>query len=53
MKGDIMEHIKIFDDTRINTRRQYERDWARGLAVLFMVLVHVKIYLSGFPLSNT
>jgi uncharacterized membrane protein len=48
-----MKHIKLFDDTRVNTGRQYELDWARGLAVLFMVFVHVKIELSGIPLSNT
>jgi uncharacterized membrane protein len=53
MKGDSMGHIKLFDDTRVNTGRQYELDWTRGLAVLFMVLVHVKIELSGLPLSNT
>jgi uncharacterized membrane protein len=48
-----MEHIKLFDDTHINTGRQYELDWARGLAVLFMIFVHVKIELSGLPLSHT
>jgi uncharacterized membrane protein len=32
-----------------NTRREAELDWARGLAVVFMVLVHVKIELPGVP----
>ncbi len=37
---------------QINTGRQQELDWARGLAVFFMVLVHVKMELPGFPLTQ-
>ena len=43
---------RLWADERINSGRQNELDWARGLAVLFMVLVHVKIYLPGFPLTH-
>jgi uncharacterized membrane protein len=44
--------MKLFADEYINTGRQIELDWARGLAVLFMVFKHVKSYLPGFPLSS-
>ena len=44
--------MKLFSDEQINTGRQPELDWARGLAVFFMILVHVKIELPGFPLSS-
>jgi len=43
---------KLFSDEQINTGRQSELDWARGFAVFFMILVHVKLELPGFPLSN-
>ena len=43
---------KLFSDEHINTGRQPELDWARGLAVLFMILVHVKLELPGFPFAN-
>ena len=45
--------MKLFYDEVINTGRQKELDWARGFAVLFMILVHVKMELPGFPLSDT
>jgi uncharacterized membrane protein len=45
--------MKLFSDEYVNSERQTEFDWARGLAVAFMILVHVKILLPGFPLSNT
>ena len=44
--------MKFFIDEPINTGRQTELDWAKGFAVFFMILVHVKIELPGFPLSN-
>ena len=44
--------MKIFGEDLINTGRQTELDWARGFAVFFMVLVHVKMELPGFPLSS-
>ena len=37
------------ENTVHNTRREAELDWARGLAVVFMVLVHAKIELTGVP----
>ena len=44
--------MKLFNDEQINTERQTELDWARGFAVFFMILVHVKMELPGFPLSD-
>jgi len=44
--------MKLFSDENINTGRQTELDWARGFAVFFMILVHVKIELPGFPFSS-
>ena len=43
---------KLFNDENINTGRQIELDWARGFAVFFMILVHVKLELPGFPFSS-
>ncbi|MDR2571481.1 MAG: acyltransferase [Oscillospiraceae bacterium] len=44
--------MKLFSDEPVNTGRQRELDWARGFAVIFMILVHVKSELPGFPLSD-
>jgi uncharacterized membrane protein len=44
--------MKLFSDEPVNTGRQTELDWARGFAVLFMILVHVKMLLPGFPFSS-
>jgi len=42
----------LWADEKINSGRQNELDWAKGLAVCFMVLVHVKEELSGIPLTE-
>ncbi|MDR2569795.1 MAG: DUF1624 domain-containing protein [Oscillospiraceae bacterium] len=44
--------MKLFNDEPVNTGRQRELDWARGFAVIFMILVHVKSELPGFHLSD-
>ena len=44
--------MKLFSDEQINVGRQPELDWARGFAVFFMILVHVKIELPGFPFTS-
>jgi uncharacterized membrane protein len=44
--------MKLFTDEYINTGRQIELDWARGLAVFFMILVHVKICMRPYPLLD-
>ena len=41
--------MKLFDESYINAGRQPELDWARGLAVFFMVIIHVAEEISGFP----
>jgi hypothetical protein len=33
MKGDGMEHIKLFDDTRVNTGRQLKSSFADGVKI--------------------
>jgi uncharacterized membrane protein len=45
--------MKLFNDEPVNVGRQIELDWARGFAVIFMILVHVKMVLPGFPLSDS
>jgi len=44
---------KLFSDKHINTSRQSEMDWGRGLAVLFMVLIHVYSEVRDFMLPET
>ena len=44
--------MTLFENSCINTGRQCELDWARGLAVFFMILVHIKLELPGFPFEN-
>ncbi|MDR2546537.1 MAG: heparan-alpha-glucosaminide N-acetyltransferase domain-containing protein [Lachnospiraceae bacterium] len=39
---------KLFADEHINNARQSEMDWARGLAVIFMIFVHVKSVMLDF-----
>jgi uncharacterized membrane protein len=41
--------MKLFNDEYVNQGRQNELDWARGFAVFFMILVHVKIVLPPYP----
>ena len=41
--------MNFFGSTYINAGRQVELDWARGLAVFFMVTIHVAEEISGFP----
>ena len=47
-----MTETNFFSDQQINSGRQKELDWARGLAVVFMVFKHTKEYLPGFDLSS-
>jgi uncharacterized membrane protein len=44
--------IKLFSSDHINTSRQSEIDWGRGLAVLFMVLIHVYSEVRDFMLPE-
>jgi len=39
---------RLFSEKQINGARQNEMDWARGFAVLFMVLIHVKSEMLDF-----
>ena len=41
--------MEFFGSSYINAGRQPELDWARGLAVFFMVTIHIAEELSGFP----
>ena len=43
----------LFDENPINNKRQIELDIARGLAVIFMVFVHVQMVFSKSSLSNS
>ncbi|MGL4737738.1 MAG: heparan-alpha-glucosaminide N-acetyltransferase domain-containing protein [Cellulosilyticaceae bacterium] len=38
---------ELFAQGKINTGRQLEIDMARGLAVLFMIIIHVQIYFAN------
>ena len=41
--------MELFNSTYINAGRQAELDWARGLAIFFMITVHVAEDLIGMP----
>ena len=43
---------ELFSNEHINTSRQSEIDWGRGLAVLFMVLIHVYSEVRDFMLPE-
>lgn len=43
----------MFSQDKINTGRQVEIDIARGLAVLFMIIIHVQIYFASPHLLDT
>lgn len=44
---------KLFSDTVIRTGREYELDWARTFAIIFMVLVHVLLDGGIFDVKGT
>lgn len=48
-----MKKIFAITDEKVNTGRQIEIDIARGLAVLFMIFVHVQIYYSSDELKDS
>lgn len=41
-----MHILEVTDEKKINTGRQLEIDIAKGLAVIFMILVHTQLYFS-------
>lgn len=43
---------KIFSDQVIRTGREHELDWARAFAIVFMVLIHVFMFLCAFEENN-
>ncbi|MCL2055125.1 MAG: DUF1624 domain-containing protein [Oscillospiraceae bacterium] len=43
------KQTKLFAAEYVNSGRQTELDWARGLAIFFMVWIHVAEELVGFP----
>ena len=44
--------VKLFSNDFVNAGRQIELDWAKGLAVIFMIFVHLHISLSEMPLAE-
>lgn len=43
----------MFSKEKVNIGRQKELDIARGLAVLFMILIHVQLYFASKGVMNT
>ena len=43
----------MFSTEKVNTGRQLELDIARGLAVLFMIFIHVQLYFADFSVIDS
>jgi len=48
-----MDHAGLFADSPVNRGRQLELDVVRGLAILFMLLVHVHEAFAAYPFAPT
>lgn len=51
-RGNGMHLLEIADEKRINTGRQFELDMAKGLAVMFMIMVHTQLYFASGAASE-